>query len=128
MLFEAPRAELLGGGDPRTVVLCAELHEGAQLLSRGLYYFVKSKELELPEPELQLEHRAGQEGRTPLRLRTRRLARAVWLSDGAAAGAPFAPARFSDNYFDLLPGEARELEYQGPSPGRIALRTLRDSY
>lgn len=128
--FEVPRAELLGGQDARGVVFVAELREGQQLASRSLHYFVKSKELELPEPELQLEQGAARDGRTPLRLRARRLARAVQLSAVASAPArdPFADPRFSDNYFDVLPGELRELEYQGPPPARIALRSLRDSY
>lgn len=127
--FEAPRAQLLGGRDPRTVLFVAEVHAAGQHSSRSLYFFARSKDLELPDPELELERGSTQEGRTPLRLRARRLARAVWLSAApAAARDPFAPDGFSDNYFDLLPGEARELEYRGAAPERIALRSLRDSY
>jgi beta-mannosidase len=130
--FEAPRAQLLGGRDARTLVFVADLYEsGTQLVSRGLHYFVKSKELELPDPELQLEQQEQpRAGHTIIRLRARRLARAVWLSAEpvAPAVAPFTAPSFSENYFDLLPGEAHELVYGGPAPQRIALRSLRDSY
>ena len=73
---------------------------------------------------------AAEQGRTPLRVTARQLARAVWLSTVPAAAPedPFAVARFSDNYFDLLPGETRELDYRGPAPASIRLRSLRDSY
>ena len=125
--FEAPVTELLNGRDPRGVVFVAELQEGQALASRGLYYFVKSKELALPDPELQLEQRSTREGHGVLRLHARRLARAVWLSAEPSA-EPFAAQRFSDNFFDLLPGETRELAYRGPAPARVALRSLRDSY
>ena len=120
--FEAALDEVLGGRPPREVVFVAELFEGAQRLSRSLHYFAKTKDLELPDPELQLERGTPEAGHTELQLRARRLARAVRLT------SPGSEDSFSDNYFDLLPGEAIQLEYRGAAPQKIEVRSLRDSY
>jgi beta-mannosidase len=120
--FDAALDEVLGGKEPRQVVFVAELFEGEQRLSRGLHYFAKAKDLELPDPELQLRRGRSEAGRAPLELRARRLARAVRLTSPSPEGS------FSDNYFDLLPGESLKLEYQGEVPEKIEARSLRDSY
>src|SRR6185295_18613259 len=77
--FDAALDEVLGERSPREVVFVAELFEGEQRLSRGLHYFAKAKDLELPDPELQLARGKAEAGRTPLELGARRLARAVRL-------------------------------------------------
>jgi beta-mannosidase len=120
--FEAPVADVLGGKARNRVVFVAELFEGHERSSRSLFYFAKAKELELPDPELRLERGAARPDGSSLELRARRLARAVWLS------SPGADGQFSDNYFDLLPGEVRSLEYEGAPPAQILVRSLRDSY
>ncbi|MEO8177711.1 MAG: glycoside hydrolase family 2 protein [Deltaproteobacteria bacterium] len=122
LYFEATVAEVLGGQARADVVFVAELFEGTERLSRSLHYFVKTKELELPDPELELERGSPAAGRVPLRVHARRLARAVRLSNPSSAGS------FSDNYFDLLPGETVSLEYLGDLPEKLELRSLRDTY
>jgi beta-mannosidase len=125
--YEAPLQELLAGDSPLRTVLVAELFEGEQRLSRSLHYFAKTKDLELPDPELRLEPRATQQGGTRLQLRTRRLARAVRLSSTESEGS------FSDNYFDMLPGELIDVEYRGATSAadgasQFQARSLRDTY
>ncbi|HEU4578624.1 MAG TPA: glycoside hydrolase family 2 protein [Polyangiaceae bacterium] len=120
--FEASAAEVLGDRARTRVVFAAELFEGGQRSSRSLFYFAKARELELPDPELRLERGAARAEGTSLELRARRLARAVWLS------SPGSDGHFSDNYFDLLPGEQRSLEYEGPPAAQIVVRSLLDSY
>jgi beta-mannosidase len=120
--FDVAVADVLAGKARSQVVFVAELFEGRQRSSRSLFYFAKAKELELPDPELRLELGAARpEGRS-LELHARRLARAVWLS------SPGSDGHFSDNYFDLLPGETRSLDYEGAPPPQIIVRSLRDSY
>ena len=117
--------------DPSHVVLVAELTAGGQTLSRNLFYFLKTRELALPAPELSVAvtpHRIG----ATVRVTARRFARAVWLSTPAGEGA------FSDNFFDLLPGETATVEWTpgaGARPGaaeRLAsvlhATTVRDTY
>jgi beta-mannosidase len=123
-----PRASALQGADPAHVVLVAELASslGGEHLARSLFYFEKTKDLALPEPELSVAvtpHASG--AGASVRVAARRLARAVRLE------ADPAPARreemFSDNYFDLLPGEAVTLEWNGAVP-RVKATSIRDTY
>jgi beta-mannosidase len=119
------------GADPSRVVFVAELREGATVLSRNLFYFMKTRDLALPAPELQV----AVEARGPnaaVRVTARRFARAVYLSTTGGEGS------FSDNFFDLLPGESVTLEWRAPpgAPAADAARlssllrmmTVRDTY
>jgi beta-mannosidase len=129
--FSAWKRDVLKGVDPSRVVLSAELRVGANLVGRNLFYFAKTRDLALPAPELTFAVEPHGETAT-VRVTARRLARAVWLSTPGAEGS------FSDNFFDLLPGEAATVEWS-PGPGSPAgsaaglsslLRamTVRDTY
>jgi beta-mannosidase len=130
-LFSAPKGDLLKGLDPSHVVLSAELTAGGQTLTRNLFYFKKTRELALPQPELAVTvtpHRIG----ATVRVTAKRFARAVWLSTPEGEGA------FSDNFFDLLPGEAATVEWTPGSAARpgaaerlstvLRATTVRDTY
>jgi beta-mannosidase len=125
------KRDILRGLDPARLVLVAELREGATTLSRNLMWFGKTKDLALPPPELQVAVEA-RGADASVRVTARRFARAVYLSTAAGEGA------FSDNFFDLLPGESVTLEWKGPPGGppvdaarfQAALRimSVRDTY
>jgi beta-mannosidase len=141
--FSASERDLLKGADPHRVVLVAEIAEppvaaaggvgaaGTALLSRNLLFFAKARDLALPAPEIQAAVAVGA-GAPTVRVTAKRFARAVWLTTTDGIGS------FSDNFFDLLPGESTTVTYQ-PQPGappvdlqRLAssLRavTVRDTY
>ncbi|MDP9000998.1 MAG: glycoside hydrolase family 2 protein [Myxococcota bacterium] len=120
--FEMPEREILGAVDLSHVVLVAEAFEGAQRLSRSLHYFVKTKDLDLPEPDLRVEVLSRTEDEMTVRIGTRRLARAVRLSADATEGA------FSDNYFDLLPGESVTAVWKGPPIAGVKAASIRDTF
>ncbi len=129
--FSASKRDLLKGVDPSHVVLVAELSAGGATVSRNLFYFLKTRELALPSPELAIgvtPHRIG----ATVKVTARRFARAIWLSTPDGEGA------FSDNFFDLLPGETETVEWT-PSPGArpggaerlssmLHATTVRDTY
>jgi beta-mannosidase len=125
------KRELLRGIDPAHVVLVAEVREGASVLSRNLIFFEKTRDLALPPPELKVNVEA-RGATTQVRVTARKLARAVYLSTADGEGT------FSDNFFDLLPGETATVEWKGPPGGppadaarlRAALRivSVRDTY
>ena len=128
--FSAWKRDLLKGLDPSRVVLSAELREGGVLVGRHLFYFMKTRDLALPPPGLTFAVEPHGETAT-VRVTAQRLARAVWLT--APSGG-----HFSDNFFDLLPGETTQVEWM-PDPGAPAggagrlsslLRamTVRDTY
>jgi beta-mannosidase len=129
--FFARKRDLLKGLDPSRVVLSAELRVGETLVGRNLFYFGKTRDLALPAPELTFAVEPHGAGAT-VRVTARRLARAVWLSTPSGEGA------FSDNFFDLLPGESATVEWTPGSaapPGIVArlpsllhAMTVRDTY
>jgi len=104
-----------------------ELVDGERILSSGVSFFVPQKYLALQEPQIErslmLEH-----GNWTVTLRARRFAAYVQL------GIENSYARFSDNYFHLLPGETRRVEIaetETPSEklgDRLRVKSLRDVY
>ena len=129
--FSAGTRDILKGVDPSHVVLVAELSAGGVSLSRNLFYFRKTRDLALPSPELAVAvtpHRIG----ATVKVTARRFARAVWLS------TPDGDGEFSDNFFDLLPGESATVEWMpaaGARPGgaerlssMLHATTVRDTY
>src|SRR5450432_3272317 len=131
VVWSASKKDVLRGADPSRVVFVAELREGATVLSRNLFYFMKTRDLALPAPELQVAVEAR--GSTAaVRVTARRFARAVYLSTTSGEGS------FSDNFFDLLPGESVTVEWRAP-PGApvvdaarlsslLRMMTVRDTY
>ncbi len=129
--FSAGKPDILKGVDPSHVVLVAELTAGGVSVSRNLFYFRKTRDLALPSPELAIAvtpHRIG----ATVKVTARRFARAVWLSTPDGEGV------FSDNFFDLLPGETATVEWT-PAPGArpggaerlssmLHATTVRDTY
>ncbi|HVR00999.1 MAG TPA: glycoside hydrolase family 2 protein [Polyangia bacterium] len=130
-LWSAWKKDILRGADPARVVLVAELREGATLLSRNLLSFMKARDLALPPPELQVVVEARGTGAS-VRVTAKRFARAVYLS------TPDGEGTFSDNFFDLLPGESITVEWRGPAGGpavdaarfasAVRTKTVRDTY
>jgi beta-mannosidase len=92
-----PLTEILGKVDPSTVVLVSELKQGDKLLDTNLHYFVKPKNLDLKDPNIKSKiHEKGD--LIEITLTAASLAKNVYLYGDGITG------RFSDNYFDILPG------------------------
>jgi beta-mannosidase len=112
-LWAATKKELLGAADPARTIVVTELQEGGALLSRNLLTFVKTRDLALPAPELQVAVEArGVEA--AVRVTAKRFAQGVYLSTTNGAGT------FSDNFFDLLPGETVTVTYKPAAGGNGA--------
>ena len=123
--FGVATRELLGSAAPEKVVFVADLLEGHRLVSRSLHYFVKTKDLALDDPHLRVEVTRDSETHAVVKVSASKLARAVRLSTDLPSG------RFSDNYFDLLPGEEVAVDWQGRDLDRIGsikAVSLRDAY
>ena len=78
-------SDVLKGADPAKVVLVTELEvEGAPATtSRNLLYFKKTKDLQLPKPEIKLAVAAGANGALTVSVGAKQLARNVFLASGA---------------------------------------------
>jgi beta-mannosidase len=123
------KRELLGGVDPKHLVLSVEISEKGQPIARNLFWFEKTKDLDLPKPEVALSVAPGQDGAFAVTVGARQLARNVYLTSGAVDGF------FGDNFFDLLPGETVTVSFRPQAPttaaalrAALAATTIADSY
>ncbi|NGZ75847.1 beta-mannosidase [Saccharibacillus alkalitolerans] len=121
-------AELLGREIPERTVLLAELEQGGRVLDQRTHYFVSAREIELTVPSIRATRADDEEGRTTIALETDVLAKQVRLT-AEEEGV------FTDNYFDLVPGEKVYVEFwargedgtlaHGPA-GAVAVQSMAD--
>jgi beta-mannosidase len=117
--FTLDQKELLTNADPKNIFLVFDLTIGGQGVSRNLLFFNTMHNLDLPKSvkiEALLENSNGSYAVT---LRSPALARSVYLSFGDL------DVQTSDNYFDLLPGEAVTVKLKTPST--VSLDQLKSS-
>jgi beta-mannosidase len=123
-----PVAELLKGQDPSKVFLyCELLNEGLPFASNTLF-FRPFKDLSLAAPNV-ITQVSRTRGATSITLSTDRLARGVYLSAEGFEGS------FTDNFFDLLPGQKVTVSFLSKRPvtldelrRRLRVRTLSDAF
>jgi len=80
------------------LVFTTELVENGKVLSKNSYYFLPYKELKIPQSNVEYTIAKTVSGFN-IELKTDKLAKNVYLQIGDEKGF------FSDNYFDLLPGD-----------------------
>ncbi|WP_440897734.1 beta-mannosidase [Amphibacillus sp. Q70] len=87
--------------DQASLVMVGELTIEKELVDRKRHYFVPTKALPLPEPKVTIKQldSYGQ-----FEISTDQFAKSIWL-DTEETGY------FSDNYFDLLPGERKFVQF-----------------
>ncbi|MDR3445057.1 MULTISPECIES: glycoside hydrolase family 2 protein [unclassified Dyella] len=99
LVGEFSDAELLHGAKPTQSVASFDVIKNDEVVAHHLLYFGLAKTLNLPKhPGLGAEWIKDDNG-TVLRVSTKQLARGVWIDLGKL------DATFSNNAFDLLPGE-----------------------
>jgi beta-mannosidase len=107
--FTLARAEWIGERDPAGLVLRCELWEAGERIAEHFLYFTLPLQAQIPDPQILTAVSVGPEGIT-VTLQAHRLARDVHLQTGAITG------RFSDDYFDLVPGEQRVVRFLTGEP------------
>ena len=118
--------EFLKDIDTRNHVLKVELVDENEIIAANQIYFEAVKDLQLPKPEVKY-NLAKKNGGYEIELSSQVLAKNVFLTIGDENGF------FSDNYFDILPGESTkvklttELELQKLKEV-LTLRTLESTY
>lgn len=95
-------------------------------LARTVHYFAPAKDLDLPETCVRSSVKVS-DGRCEVTLSSDKLAKDVFVQ------IPLQGARFSDNFFDLLPGETRTVTIESPGINRdskpeIKIKHIRDTY
>jgi beta-mannosidase len=97
--FEVDKSEFLVGMDSKSLVFVCGLEKGGNVVSKNTIYFKPFKELVVPAPNV--EYTVSKSGSGyDIALRTDKLAKNIYLQIEDEEGF------FSDNYFDLLPGES----------------------
>jgi beta-mannosidase len=97
--FTLDRKEVLAYADPRKTFLVFDLEVAGQQISRNLIFFDTMHNIDLPSSHVETSLQTAGDGYA-LTLRSAALARSVYVSVGDL------DVQTSDNYFDLLPGEA----------------------
>lgn len=101
--FENKTKEFLGGINKENVVLVVKVFEGQKILSTNQLYFVPAKDLDLPVPDITTTIKPIENG-FAITLTTDRLAKNICLNSDDFEGF------FSDNFFDLIPGETATVD------------------
>lgn len=96
--FNENKNEFLYRKDTRSLLFSAELVENGKTISRNLYFFRPFKELNITAPQVEYTIAKTDSG-FDIALKTDKLAKNVYLQIEDEEGF------FSDNYFDMLPGE-----------------------
>jgi len=120
--------QVLKGVDAGKVIFYAKVVKDNKLLSDNVFYFTLAKEMALPEPGISTTLTTNEEGEILVRVKTTKLARNVYL---LADNDP--DSHFSDNYFDLLPGQEKEIILQTARPlneikEHLKVESLVDTY
>ena len=113
--YKASVYELLSGFLPAAVLVRARLIAGRATLAQATLaedrlYVRPVKDLDLPDAKVTAKARALPGGDIAIALTADALAKNLYLSFDAADGA------FSDNYFDLLPGETVVVTFKPAKP------------
>jgi len=124
--YKKPLKELLKGIDKKHSVLCVTLTVGGKDVYSTTKYFERVKDLNLPLPRMVAKTEKTENG-YKVTVSTNVLAKNVYLSFEDHDGW------FTDNYFDLLPGESKTVVFETKEDikdaGReLNVRSIRDTY
>ncbi len=119
--LSVPEKELAAKGNPTKMVLEVKVKKGQNVVAENLFYFREIKALSLEKPEIvkTVEKTGSKEFKITLVSNT--LVKNVALSSTSEG-------RFSNNFFDMLPGKTYTISYAGELEGEIKAITLIDSY
>ena len=90
--------------DRANLVLHAELLDGDLVVDEKMHYFVPEKQQSLDDPQIRLRELQQPDGSTAWIIESDKLAKQVHLSVEAEG-------YFSDNFFDLIPGVPRTVQF-----------------
>ena len=102
VLFHKEAYDALATDPANTFMLMTLKDQKGKVLSEEIYYFNCPKEQELPVAKVTYKVKQL-DGQCEVTLSTKQLARDIFIE------IPFQGARFSDNFFDLLPGQTKKI-------------------
>jgi beta-mannosidase len=113
--------------DPTQTVIRMQLVQDKNILSQNLYYFRKPKDLHLDKTDIDFTVKSIEGSQGTMELRSKHLSKNVFL-DTASHGVTF-----KENYFDLLPGETKTIQFQtqlseAELKKQLIIQTVADTY
>lgn len=112
--------EALQGKDPATSLVRITARDlKGNVVAEGIYYFAHPKDQRLPIAKLTTRTKTNKNGQLELTLKADQLARDVFVE------IPVQGVRFSDNFFDLLPGQTKRIVLTSPNgkfPADVTIR------
>jgi beta-mannosidase len=103
--FRSKATEFLKENQANSQLLLVELIEKNEVISTNMLYFKPIKDILLPKPEVKYEINNIQDG-YEITLITDKLAKNLYMTIGNEEGF------FSDNYFDLIPGQTVKVKLE----------------
>ena len=124
--FEIDPELMLKNNDKQNVVLVVTLESNKNQLSENLFYFVPEKMLKLKNPTISTTVVPEKDG-CILTLKTDVLAKNIYLNYKGIEG------NYSDNYFDLLPGETKKVYFKPRNnksdlKNNFSIKTMLDNF
>lgn len=126
-VFSQPLGQWVTPEDRTDRILTAKLKDRkGNILTENTHYFARTKDLNLPKAKIDYKTRTF-DGRCEITLSSKQLAKDVFIQ------VPMQGAHFSDNFFDLLPGESRKIVItsadirKGETPA-ITIKQICDTY
>jgi beta-mannosidase len=126
LVFAENQEKFIGGADPAQCVLQTELWVENKLVSSNLLFFKPFKDLKIKEPRVEYTIENVDNG-FKIIFSTDKLAKNIYMQLGDEKGF------FSDNYFDLLPGQKAEIHLDTDLSEEelrevLTIRTLDDAF
>ncbi|MCL6605558.1 MAG: glycoside hydrolase family 2 protein [Paenibacillus sp.] len=103
VVFSVPVAELLNGNAPESVLLTLRIGTEGKELDSKVHYFVPAKDMKINKPEITVVE-TPDSGGLSFTVTSDVLSRGVYLTSEDEG-------IFSDNFFDLLPGQSKIVEF-----------------
>lgn len=126
-VFSQPLGQWVTPEDRTDRILTVKLKDRkGNILTENTHYFARTKDLNLPKAKIDYKTRTF-DGRCEITLNSKQLAKDVFIQ------VPMQGAHFSDNFFDLLPGESRKIVItsadirKGETPA-ITIKQICDTY
>ena len=122
-VFHKEAYDGLATNPANTLLLMTLKNQQGEVLSEEIYYFNYPKEQELPEAKVTCKVKTL-EGKCEVTLSTKQLVRDVFVE------IPIQGAKFTDNFFDLLPGQTKKIvitsdEIKKANPVNLKIRHLK---
>lgn len=113
--------ELLAKGNAAKMILEVKVKKSESLVAENLFYFLDIKALTLEKPEIIKTIEKISDKAYKITLVTNTLAKNIALSSNSEG-------RFSNNFFDMLPGKSYTINFSGDLKGEINIKTIVDSF